>query len=469
MYKEKYLKYKSKYLDLKNQLGGDSNIIQDGGMKFTFPWKMKFTLPWEMKKNMKYVFMNIIRENADIPDKTEELINAFNIPKPGESGVSNLTIKLDSMSQSEINALITGMSTNNTITVLHLIINITELSEDQYTDLKKALQLNKGIIDLTIELKNTNTVPPDLISALNTNKKLTSVYFKNIIDTKAVAPLIELINQNKNIKFFMFNTSTIPINSLEYFNLKQILMSNNDLIIILDNALVESNMNQVMLAVRVVIKAAVTAAATRWLSLETKKAAMSSALNDMVETVMEIVKNATKDATTDAKMKVSTYKDKPTYANLVAIYIPTEVMNNVEKDAKRRVNAPEFVDIKWLNGAVRVAVMVVVRTVIEKAVMLLKEENSKNMMVNAILLNDKVMAATANATKKVVMVAAEAIAEAETEAEAAVAVAAEAEAEAEPEPEPEPELIKGANNNAAVDAALLATKQGTAKQGFLLV
>jgi hypothetical protein len=31
MYKEKYLKYKTKYLDLKNQLGGDPNIIQDGG------------------------------------------------------------------------------------------------------------------------------------------------------------------------------------------------------------------------------------------------------------------------------------------------------------------------------------------------------------------------------------------------------------------------------------------------------
>jgi hypothetical protein len=41
MYKEKYLKYKTKYLDLKNQLGGnsDSNIIQDGGSP---PWWKKF-------------------------------------------------------------------------------------------------------------------------------------------------------------------------------------------------------------------------------------------------------------------------------------------------------------------------------------------------------------------------------------------------------------------------------------------
>ena len=31
MYKEKYLKYKTKYLELKNQLGGISNTIQEGG------------------------------------------------------------------------------------------------------------------------------------------------------------------------------------------------------------------------------------------------------------------------------------------------------------------------------------------------------------------------------------------------------------------------------------------------------
>ena len=31
MYKEKYLKYKTKYLELKIQLGGDPNILQEGG------------------------------------------------------------------------------------------------------------------------------------------------------------------------------------------------------------------------------------------------------------------------------------------------------------------------------------------------------------------------------------------------------------------------------------------------------
>jgi hypothetical protein len=40
MYKEKYLKYKTKYLELKNQLGGGPNIIQEGGVELP-----KFQLP----------------------------------------------------------------------------------------------------------------------------------------------------------------------------------------------------------------------------------------------------------------------------------------------------------------------------------------------------------------------------------------------------------------------------------------
>jgi hypothetical protein len=38
MYKEKYLKYKTKYLDLQSQLGGNPNIIQEGGV-----WVWPFT------------------------------------------------------------------------------------------------------------------------------------------------------------------------------------------------------------------------------------------------------------------------------------------------------------------------------------------------------------------------------------------------------------------------------------------
>jgi hypothetical protein len=34
MYKKKYLKYKTKYLALKNQLDNNTNIIQDGGGLF---------------------------------------------------------------------------------------------------------------------------------------------------------------------------------------------------------------------------------------------------------------------------------------------------------------------------------------------------------------------------------------------------------------------------------------------------
>ena len=35
MYKEKYLKYKTKYLELKSQLDGSPNTIQDGGSLFS--------------------------------------------------------------------------------------------------------------------------------------------------------------------------------------------------------------------------------------------------------------------------------------------------------------------------------------------------------------------------------------------------------------------------------------------------
>ena len=44
MYKEKYLKYKTKYIVLQNQLGGNSNIIQDGG----FPRYIKGVTVQEM-------------------------------------------------------------------------------------------------------------------------------------------------------------------------------------------------------------------------------------------------------------------------------------------------------------------------------------------------------------------------------------------------------------------------------------
>jgi hypothetical protein len=49
MYKKKYLKYKTKYLELKNQLGGNSdyNIIQDGGS--TPLWEKIFGSPNKQK------------------------------------------------------------------------------------------------------------------------------------------------------------------------------------------------------------------------------------------------------------------------------------------------------------------------------------------------------------------------------------------------------------------------------------
>ena len=39
MYKEKYLKYKTKYLDLKNEISGEPNTLQDGGGYFFWEGK----------------------------------------------------------------------------------------------------------------------------------------------------------------------------------------------------------------------------------------------------------------------------------------------------------------------------------------------------------------------------------------------------------------------------------------------
>jgi hypothetical protein len=74
MYKEKYLKYKTKYLDLKNQLGGNSNIIQDGGrgpiMRALFG-KSSGDLQKEENARKDKERETKIKVNMTIPDRTE--------------------------------------------------------------------------------------------------------------------------------------------------------------------------------------------------------------------------------------------------------------------------------------------------------------------------------------------------------------------------------------------------------------
>jgi hypothetical protein len=74
MYKEKYLKYKTKYLDLKNQLGGNSNIIQDGGrgrIMRALIGKSSSDLEKEAWARKKKEWETIINVNMTLPDKTE--------------------------------------------------------------------------------------------------------------------------------------------------------------------------------------------------------------------------------------------------------------------------------------------------------------------------------------------------------------------------------------------------------------
>jgi hypothetical protein len=81
MYKEKYLKYKTKYLELKNQLGGNSNIIQDGGggsvMTALFGKssgdikKEEARQKEEKEARQKEEKETKIRVNINLPDKTD--------------------------------------------------------------------------------------------------------------------------------------------------------------------------------------------------------------------------------------------------------------------------------------------------------------------------------------------------------------------------------------------------------------
>jgi hypothetical protein len=66
MYKEKYLKYKTKYLDLKSQIGGDPNIIQEGGVfEDVFDWLFGGVFKKEVKEVME-------ADGADGAEGTED-------------------------------------------------------------------------------------------------------------------------------------------------------------------------------------------------------------------------------------------------------------------------------------------------------------------------------------------------------------------------------------------------------------
>jgi hypothetical protein len=125
MYKEKYLKYKTKYLDLKNQLGGNSNIIQDGGFLYDLLFGVKVLIEFTET------------------DKSTEITKAFS------DKTTSLTIHNSrQMSENEFTALVNGLKTNTTLKKLKIIS--TELTYEQYTELGEALGQNKGLTSLLI-------------------------------------------------------------------------------------------------------------------------------------------------------------------------------------------------------------------------------------------------------------------------------------------------------------------------------
>ena len=214
MYKEKYLKYKSKYLDLKNQLDSYPNIIQDGGKLLEMPWSIR--MPWSTRTSeivsktsesvtKTYSVTKTIQRNTD---KTNEINEAFATPC---QITTHLIIDIDSLSDTEFEALINGINTNTTITTFELFIN--ELTPDKYIQLANAITQNTKIKYLTIKYGTDTQVPPPptFIKALlnqNNNKEL-HLHFKNTIDDEGASILLDQLEQNNNIKIVLFENNAI--------------------------------------------------------------------------------------------------------------------------------------------------------------------------------------------------------------------------------------------------------------------
>jgi hypothetical protein len=293
MYKEKYLKYKTKYLELKNQLDSyPPNIIQEGGGGGWWPWSSTKVVPvytppvhtmgkdvvfkkpdktidiiragtgTDITKKMQQSFsiteagddlqnksligieiefmlgnpekiIDIIRAGKG-PDKTIEILRALPISRVGDD-IKNiyLNIKMESILDTEFNALINGLKRNTTIK--KLILSINKLSLQQYIELGNAIRLNNGLMTLVMFIINDkdteNIVLSELIKALKENRKLDHIVFANTLNEKAAVELKELIQHNENIKRVSFTNNNISeriqqeIKLLALFHHKTILLN----------------------------------------------------------------------------------------------------------------------------------------------------------------------------------------------------------------------------------------------------
>jgi hypothetical protein len=209
MYKEKYIKYKTKYLELKSQIGGGPNIIQEGGGRWlwsntkvvpvdTFPrnypvetpprdypwgrwpWSNTTVVPVETPPRVIPVKQKFVLEKPNRiiyiiksvdKDKSKEILAAFSPKGECLDDLINihLNIKLDSPLDTEFEALIKGLGMNTTIK--YLILTINELSSEKYTKLGNAIIESKGIMGLEMQILDKNkkmiTLPNELITILS--------------------------------------------------------------------------------------------------------------------------------------------------------------------------------------------------------------------------------------------------------------------------------------------------------------
>ena len=118
---------------------------------------------------------------------------------------------MESILDTEFNALINGLKTNTTIK--KLILSINKLSLQQYIELGKAIRLNNGLMTLVMFIINDketeNIVLSELIKALKENRKLFHIVFANTLNEEAAVELKELIQHNENIKRVSFTNNNI--------------------------------------------------------------------------------------------------------------------------------------------------------------------------------------------------------------------------------------------------------------------
>ena len=221
MHKKKYLKYKTKYLALKNQLDNVPNIIQDGG-----------TLP-STEEVMQLVadrsYVPTYNKQMNLINKTKYVINPLLILLQQQNINANLdelnlltSISLSSLTNLQLTELLDRLNKHDTLNLIILELTNCELSNDNVVILNiiigksknlKTLKLSEG--NLTLEQLNelTNLINHQSIETLN-------LFSNNIYKSEEINIISDLL-KNKNLK-------TLDIGD-NYFSKSDFLIISNSL------------------------------------------------------------------------------------------------------------------------------------------------------------------------------------------------------------------------------------------------